>query len=173
MTLRQKGTLMTRPDLLPLVALGLLVTPVLSGPALAQTGFGRAQDVGQPVEVTADSLQVDQKTGLATFLGHVLIGQGEMRLSADKVTVTYAQGNAQKISKLNAQGNVTLASGQDAAEAQAADYDVASGNVVLKGDVLLTQSGNVLAGDTVTVNLASGTANASGRVRSVLQPGKN
>lgn len=160
---------MTRLGLLPSFALFLL----LAVPAAAQTGFGRAQDVGQPVEVTADALQVDQKTGLATFSGHVLIGQGEMRLSADTVAVTYAAGDKQKISKLNAKGNVTLVSGQDAAEAQAADYDVGSGNVVLKGDVLLTQSGNVLAGDTVTVNLASGTANASGRVRSVLQPGKN
>lgn len=158
---------MTRTGLMSCLALSFL----LAAPALAQTGFGRAQDVGQPVEVTADALQVDQQTGLATFSGHVLIGQGEMRLSADKVTVTYAAGDRQKISKLNAQGNVTLVSGADAAEAQAADYDVGSGNVVLKGDVLLTQSGNVLAGDTVTVNLASGTANASGRVRSVLQPG--
>lgn len=160
---------MTRLGLLPSFALFLL----LAVPAAAQAGFGRAQDVGQPVEVTADALQVDQKTGLATFSGHVLIGQGEMRLSADTVAVTYAPGDKQKISKLNAKGNVTLVSGQDAAEAQAADYDVGSGNVVLKGDVLLTQSGNVLAGDTVTVNLANGTANASGRVRSVLQPGKN
>lgn len=153
-----------------------LFQPLTAMPLAAQTastGFGAAQDVNAPVEVTADSLQVDQKTGLATFSGNVLIGQGGMRLSADRVTVTYAQGNAQKISALKAEGNVTLASGTDAAEAHAADYNVASGNVVLTGDVLLTQGANVLAGEKVTVNLASGTANASGRVRSVLQPGTN
>lgn len=146
----------------------------LSGAALAQaTGFGSAQDVDQPVEVTADSLRVDQKTGLATFSGNVLIGQGAMRLAADSVTVTYAEGNQSRITALHAEGNVTLASGQDAAEARSADYDVESGNVVLRGDVLLSQGGNVLAGETVTVNLETGTANASGRVRSVLQPGAN
>ncbi|MFT4012010.1 MAG: lipopolysaccharide transport periplasmic protein LptA [Paracoccus sp. (in: a-proteobacteria)] len=159
---------MTRPGLLPLL---LALALALATPALAQTGFGRAQDVGQPVEVTADSLQVNQATGLATFIGNVLIGQGEMRLAADRVTVTYAANNPQKISKLHAEGNVTLASGQDAAEAKAADYDVASGNVVLTGDVLLTQGASVLSGQSVTVNLASGTAQAQGRVRSVLQPG--
>lgn len=164
--LPQKGMMMTRVGLLP-----VLLTLALAVPALAQTGFGQAQDTGQPVEVTADSLQVDQTTGLATFVGNVLIGQGAMRLSADRVVVTYAANNPQKISKLHAEGGVTLASGQDAAEAQSADYDVASGNVVLKGDVLLTQGANVLSGQTVTVNLANGTANASGRVRSVLQPG--
>lgn len=163
-----KGNTMIR---LGLLSLALTLSTGLA--AAAQTGFGAAQNVDAPVEVTADALQVDQKTGLATFTGNVLIGQGDMRLSADRVTVTYAQGNAQKISKLKAEGNVTLASGKDAAEAAAADYDVASGNVVLTGDVLLTQGQNVLAGEKVTVNLATGTANASGRVRSVLQPGAN
>ena len=141
-------------------------------PALAQsTGFGRAQDTKLPVEVTAEQLSVDQKTGKATFSGKVLIGQGQMRLAADRVTVTYAQGNQSRISALHAEGNVTMVSGEDAAEARAADYDVESGNVILTGDVLLTQGGNVLAGEKVTVDLETGTANASGRVRSVLQPG--
>lgn len=159
---------MTRAGLLP-----FLLTLALAAPAAAQTGFGRAQDVGKQVEVTSDSLQVDQSTGLATFIGNVLIVQGDMRLAADRVVVTYAADNAKKISKLHAEGNVTMASGKDAAEARTADYDVASGNVVLRGDALLTQGGNVLSGQTVTVNLASGTANASGRVRSVLQPGSD
>ena len=104
------------------------------------------------------------------FTGNVLIGQGGMRLSADKVTVTYAQGNAQRISALKAEGNVTLSSGSDAAEARTADYNVERGTVILTGDVLLTQGANVLAGQTVTVDLATGTAQAQGRVRSVLQP---
>lgn len=153
--------------------LPVILSLALAGAAGAQatSGFGNAQDVKQPVEVTADALSVDQKTGRATFSGHVLIGQGAMRLSADSVTVTYAQGGSSRISALHAEGGVTLVSGEDAAEAKAADYDVESGNVVLTGDVLLTQGGNVLAGEKVTVNLATGTAQASGRVRSVLQPG--
>ncbi|WP_347265704.1 lipopolysaccharide transport periplasmic protein LptA [Paracoccus sp. (in: a-proteobacteria)] len=161
---------MIRPGQLLPVVLSLALT---GGAALAQNrGFGSAQDIGQPVEVTAETLAVDQKTGTAVFSGNVLIGQGEMRLSADRVSVTYAQGDQRRISALKAEGNVTLVSGGDAAEAGTADYDVESGHVVLSGDVLLTQGGNVLAGDRVTVDLASGTASASGRVRSVLQPGK-
>ena len=144
---------MTRLGLLPLI-----LWLALGQAALAQSsGFGNAQDVKQPVEVTADQLQVDQRTGLAVFTGNVLIGQGGMRLSADKVTVTYAQGNAQRISALKAEGNVTLSSGSDAAEARTADYNVERGTVILTGDVLLTQGANVLAGQTVTVDLATGT----------------
>ena len=111
--------------------------------------------------------------GVATFTGKVVIVQGQMRLAADRVTVTYAQGDKRRISAMHAEGNVTMVSGEDAAESRAADYDVESGNVVLTGDVLMTQTGNVVAGEKVVVNLATGTAQASGRVRSVLQPGTN
>lgn len=132
--------------------------------------FGQRADVKAPVEVTADSLSVDQASGLATFTGNVVIGQGAMRLAADKVTVTYAQGGQNRISALQATGNVTLVNGPDAAEAARADYNVDSGNVILTGDVVLTQGQNVLSGETVEVNLATGTANVAGRVRSVFQP---
>ena len=47
------------------------------------------QDTGLPVEVTADNLSVDQGDGTAVFTGNVLIGQGEMRLSAARVLVVY------------------------------------------------------------------------------------
>ena len=160
---------MIRPGLLMPMILSLALA---AAPALAQnTGFGNAQDTKLPVEVTSEQLSVDQKTGVATFTGKVVIVQGQMRLAADRVTVSYAQGDQSRISALRAEGNVTMVSGEDAAEARAADYDVESGNVILTGDVLLTQSGNVLAGEKVTVDLETGTANASGRVRSVLQPG--
>ena len=146
-----------------------------AGPAPAQgTAFGGMRaDLSAPVEVAADNLAVNQSDGSAVFTGNVVIGQGEMRLSAQKVTVIYAAGGQDRIRALRAEGGVTLVSGPDAAEAQAADYDVESGLVTLTGQVLLTQGGNVLAGDRVTVDLASGTARADGRVRSVLQPGRN
>ena len=160
---------MTRLGALTPVILSLALS---AGTAFAQatTGFGSAQDVKLPVEVTADQLSVDQKTGKATFSGKVLVGQGAMRLSADSVTVTYAAGGQQRISALLAEGNVTMVSGPDAAEAKQAIYDVASGNVTLIGDVLLTQGQNVMSGEHMVVNLSDGTAQMQGRVRSVLQP---
>lgn len=129
-------------------------------------------DTAAPVEVTADFLRVDQATGQAVFTGNVLIGQGEMRLSAATVTVIYAEGGQQRIKALDASGGVTLVSGEDAAEAAQAVYDVDSGQVVLTGDAIVTRGESVLAGDRIEVNLKDGTATVSGRVRSVLQPGQ-
>lgn len=151
----------------------LALTLALPAPVLAQNlAFGGMRaDLSAPVEVSADNLTVDQSDGSALFTGNVVIGQGEMRLSAEEVTVDYATGGQDRISRMTATGDVTLVSGPDAAEAQQAVYDVDAGTVLLTGDVLLTQGRNVLAGDRVTVDLATGSARVEGRVRSVLQPG--
>ena len=155
-----------------LIALALAAPAAL--PAMAQTTFGGMRaDVSAPVEVAADNLTVNQSDGSALFAGNVVIGQGEMRLSADEVSVQYATGDQQRISSLTATGNVTLVSGPDAAEAQQAVYDVEAGTVLLTGDVLLSQGQNVLSGERMTVDLATGAAQVQGRVRSVLQPGSN
>lgn len=159
-----------------LTLIATLAAPAaLALPAMAQdVAFGGMQaDTSAPVEIGADALSVDQGTGAATFTGNVVIGQGQMRLAADKVAVTYVQGDQRKIKSLHATGKVALVSGQDAAEAQDAVYDVESGNVKLSGDVIITQGTNVMSGETMNLNLKSGTAQVSGRVRTVLQPGSN
>lgn len=156
---------------LMIAALALLLP--LSAAAQTVAFGGVKADTGAPVEVSADALKVDQASGAATFTGNVVIGQGAMRLGAQSVTVEYATGGTSRINRLHATGKVTLVSGPDAAEADAAVYDVASGIVTLTGNVMLAQGGNVLSGNSMTVNLATGAANVEGRVRSVLQPGGN
>ncbi|SIT06447.1 lipopolysaccharide transport periplasmic protein LptA [Paracoccus saliphilus] len=153
----------------------IIALTLLASPAMAQEiGFGGLQaDVSAPVEVAADSLSVEQDNGRAVFTGNVVIGQGEMRLSAQEVTVEYADAKQSRIKSLHAKGKVTLVSGEDAAEAEEASYDVEAGNVTLIGDVVMTRGNNVLTGDQMQVDLATGTARVDGRVRSVLQPGGN
>jgi lipopolysaccharide export system protein LptA len=147
-----------------------------SVPAFAQgtnVAFGTIrQDTTAPVEVTADNLAVDQATGKAVFEGNVLIGQGELRLSAQRVEVVY-RSNSAGIASLEATGGVTLVSGADAAEASRADYNIDSGTIVMTGDVLLTQGPSVLTAQKMTVDLENGTARMSGRVKTILQTGSN
>jgi lipopolysaccharide export system protein LptA len=124
------------------------------------------------VEVTADALDVDQDGGSAVFTGNVVIGQGEMRLSAARVVVTYSQ-NQQGIERMEATGNVTLVSGPDAAEAQRADYNIDDGVIVMTGDVLLTRGQSALTSERMVVDLDTGEARMTGRVRTILQTGGN
>ena len=153
--------------------LALLVSIMAALPAGAQTvPFGGVQsDTSAPVEVAADNMVVNQSTGQAELTGNVLIAQGEMRLSADHVLVKYDTADKSRISTLDATGNVTLVQGADAAEAAHGVYEVSTGLVTLTGDVLVTQGENIMSGETIVVNLADGTAKASGRVRTTLQPG--
>ena len=157
-----------------LLAAALAAGVPLATPAAAQSvAFGQSADTDAPVQVEADSLKVNQTTGEATFTGNVVIGQGEMRLSAGEVTVVYAGEGNQRISSLRATGGVTLVNGPDAAEASEAAYDVEAGTVALSGDVVLTQGQNVLSGQQASIDLNSGAATVAGRVRTVLQPGAN
>lgn len=162
---------MLRSALRPAALALLLGAPAAAQPAATTAFGGITADIRAPVEVSADALSVDQTDGTATFTGNVVIGQGEMRLSADRVSVVYAEGDRRRIRSLEASGGVTLVSGEDAAEAAEARYDVESGTVTLTGDVIVTQGQNVLAGETMVVDLGDGTARVEGRVRSVLQPG--
>lgn len=130
----------------------------------------------QPVEITAESLSVDQTDGSAIFKGNVVIGQGEMRLNAQKVRVEYGrEGTPQdgKITKVFASGGVTLVSGSEAAEAQQADYDIENGVVIMIGSVIITQGRNAISAERARINLTTGQANLEGKVRTILQTGNN
>lgn len=147
---------------------------LLSQPINAQgtsIAFGSTrQDTQQPVEVEADSLSVNQANGTAIFSGNVLIGQGEMRLSAGRVQVYY-HGDTQRIKHLLASGGVTLVSGNDAAEGSEADYYIDSGLIVMRGDVLLVQGNNALTASKMTIDTKAGTARMEGRVKTILNTG--
>ncbi len=135
-----------------------------------------AFDTGQPVEVSADSLSVDQRTGQAVFDGNVLVVQGDVRMSAGRILVVYAQdanGNASGIDRLEADGGVTFVTATDAAEAQQAVYSVGDGMVTLSGEVLLTQGQNAISGERLVIDLSSGTGRMEGRVRTVFGAGGN
>jgi len=129
-------------------------------------------DPSLPVEVTADTLDVNQENGSAEFKGNVLVGQGEMRLSATRVLVIYNQEQS-GIERLEATGNVVLVNGPDAAQAQRADYTIDTGIIVMTGDVLLTQGQNALTSNKMTVNLITGTAQMVGRVKTILNSDQN
>ncbi len=144
-----------------------------AGIALAQgtnVGFGTVQpDPDAPVEVTADTLDLDQETGQAVFAGNVLVSQGLMRLTAPRLLVVYrSEGGIERLEATG--GGVILVSGEDAAEADRAEYTIDNGLVVMTGNVLLTQGPNVLTAQQMTVNLVTGTAQMNGRVKTILNP---
>lgn len=147
----------------------LALTPVAGTAQGLQLGFGKSeQDTGLPVEVTAESLSVNQSDGSAVFEGKVDISQGDMRMTADQVNVHYTDDN-QAIERLVATGNVLLVQGTDAAEADEAVYSIESGNVVMTGNVTVLQAATTISADKMILNLNNNTAQLVGRVKTVLK----
>lgn len=148
---------------------------VVGTAAFAQTNINLGAlnaDPSAPVEITADTLSVDQDSGTAVFEGNVVIGQGELRLSAGAVEVVY-NGDTGQISRLSASGGVTFVTDTEAAEASAANYDLEAGTLLLSGDVLLTQGASAISADTMRINLTTGAAQMDGRVRTIFVQGDN
>ncbi len=125
-----------------------------------------------PVEVTSETLNVNQEDGSAEFIGNVIVIQGEMRLTADRVLVIYNEERS-AIERMEATENVVLVSPPDAAEGDWAEYTIDSGVIEMKGNVLLTQGPSIISGDEMIANLTTGTATMSGRVKTILQQGGN
>lgn len=151
----------------------LLFTMPLAGQAQTNINLGGMEvDNTAAVEVTAESLSIDQANGTAIFVGDVIIAQGAMRLTAGRVEVIYGTDTSQ-IARLIASQDVTLVTAEEAAEAQNADYNVQTGILLMSGDVLLTQGASAIAANQMTINVTDGTATMDGRVRTTLQQGDN
>ncbi len=156
-----------------IVMAGGIARPLAAQGTAVELGALR-QDTTLPVEVGADRLAVDQSDGTAVFSGNVTITQGELKLTAGEVRVVYAEatdGGQGAIERLEATGGVTLVTSAEAAEAAEAVYSIASGEIVMTGDVVLTQGRNALSSQKLTVNFTDGTGVLEGGVRTTLQPG--
>lgn len=141
--------------------------------AQVEIGFGGvAHDSSQPVEVTSDSLEIDQDAGQAVFRGNVIVVQGDLRMSASEVQVLYAETDGtQSVQEVVATGGVLVTRGEDAAEGAQAQYGVESAMLTMTGDVLVTQGATAIAGDRLVVDMETGNGTVDGRVRTVLGNG--
>ena len=154
-----------------------ILAVLLPGLALAQAEVpfgGLEHDASLPVEITSDRLELDQAAGTAVFTGQVKVGQGTLRLAADRVEVFYDAESTEptgKVQRMVATGNVTLANGTEAAEADQAVYEVATGTIAMDGNVLLTQGQNALSSQRLDIDLNKGTGRLEGRVQTIFVPG--
>jgi len=152
----------------------LLLAPGIAVAQGTEVPFGGlSHDASLPLEITADNLELDQAAGTAIFTGTVKAGQGTLRMAADRMEVYYSDSSGSgtgAIERMQADGNVTLSNGTEAAESAAATYDVASGIIEMEGDVLLTQGANALSSERLRIDLNSGQGALEGRVRTIFVP---
>ena len=166
---------------------GILMAVAMAGAATAQEGEdgpfgGFRHDNTAPIEITSDSLEVQQANNVAIFEGEVVVGQGTLRLTAARVEVDYDEeqsgGSTGAIRRLRATGDVFLSNGSETAQGDWGEYDVETGIVLMGGSVVLAQGDNAVAGERLRIDMNTGvgrieggaTASSGGRVKSVFQP---
>ena len=157
-------------------SLKLFFSALLMIPALAS---GLPEDRQQPIQLEADRAQLDQNTGVSTYEGNVLITQGSMRLSGDKVIIYVKDGEFERMEAFGDPVKFRYKPAADKEEingsGQQAAYDVKSGTIVVNTNATFTQGGDKFIGDRVEYDLnqdlvkARGGGNG-GRVRFTIQP---
>ena len=157
---------------------GAMVTGLADAQTKGPFG-GFKHDSKAPIEIVADSLEVQQSANLAIFTGAVVAGQGTLRLTTDKLNVTYAaekvgstsNTDTGAIQHMRADGNVFLSNGSETAQGAWAEYDVAGGTVRMGGNVVLTQGSNAISGNSLLIDLNSGNSRIEGgRVKTIFAP---
>ncbi|MBI5582699.1 MAG: lipopolysaccharide transport periplasmic protein LptA [Deltaproteobacteria bacterium] len=171
---------------------GLLLVPLLCGsdlgaqekPALGSTN---------PIVVTADTLEADNKAKIATFAGNVVAKQAQEKetlfIYCQKLIVHYIdepekkggagrpadkKGSSQqnKIDKIIAAGQVKIVQGEDVATGENATFYNEDQKIILSGNPKVWQGKNLVKGEEITVwikeNRSLVTSKGANRVQAVI-----
>lgn len=161
---------------------GLLValaaTPGAAQKPAPQSGLAQSMTANrsQPVQIESTSLEVRDKSRIATFIGNVKMTQGDTVVQAKTLIVYYEDNSAstpapnakagpgiagpsggqQQIKRMEAKGNVIITQKEQTASGDNGLFDVKANTVTLTGNVVVTQGQNVLNGERMVVNLDTG-----------------
>jgi lipopolysaccharide export system protein LptA len=166
----------------------------VTGVPNAMQGFSQNRD--QPIQIEAASLEMRDKKKEATFSGNVKVVQGDTTMTAKSLVVFYdsapvpaanakstkpapiqaatpGPGGSSSIRRLEARGNVVVSQKDQVVTGETAVFDTRSNMITMLGGIVLTQGKNVLRGDRLMVDMATGVSRVesdSGRVQGLFQP---
>lgn len=161
---------------LMVAGIALLLSPVGAQAEDGDSAVGFKTNPDAPIEIEADTLEVEQNAQTATFIGNVVATQDTMRLRADRLIVTYAQKaegasssddgtGGTEITRIDAKSNVHVMSEDDqSASGDWALYMVADETITMGDSVVLRQGENVIRGQRLNIDLKTGQARVEGGV---------
>ena len=165
----------------------------MQGVPNAMQGFSQNRD--QPIQIEAASLEMRDKKKEATFAGNVKVIQGDTTMTSKTLVVFYdstsppaaapaansksaksapiqsatpGPGGSSSIRRLEAKGNVVVTQKDQVVTGETAVFDTKANMITMLGGIVLTQGKNVLRGDRLMVDMATGVSRVesdSGRVQ--------
>jgi len=137
-----------------------LVLLLLSGSLLALS-----DDRAQPIELEADSVDIDESAGMSVYQGDVLLRQGSIEIQADKITVHHkggkptlvvAEGRPVRFKQRPDDGKEDIIG-----QANRMEYRVDSEELIFSGKARITQGKDSFTSDRIVYD----------RVKSVVKAG--
>jgi len=109
-------------------------------------GFTTSKD---PIDITSDSLEADQKQSTVTFKGNVVAKQGDTTLYSNTLVIVYYP-DTKKLKEMIAIGNVQIVQLERRATSQKATFLQDENKAILEGDAVVREGENVIRGERVT-----------------------
>lgn len=136
----------------------LLLAGLAVGPAASQTSALKGHNSNAPVDWAADRIEVQDRSNRVILSGSVVAKQGQLTLSAGRITVAYSSTGGIDIHRMDATGGVTVRSPSETARGQIGIYDLDRKIITLIGGVSLVQKDAKVNGGRLTIDLDTGRA---------------
>ena len=137
---------------------------------LGPAGFAKSD---QPVKIESTTLEIRDKSRMATFSGNVKLTQGDTTVQCKTMIVYYEDNQAtaatkappkaagpnagqQQIKRVEAKGGVIVTQKDQTASGDNGLFDMKANTVTLTGNVVVTQGQNVVRGEKMVADLTTG-----------------
>ena len=154
-----------------LLIAGSLVAATTVAVAADPVSALKGHDSSAPVDVTADRIEVQDRSDRAIFAGNVHVKQASLSLDTERLTVAYSSGGGVQIRRLDASGGVTVRSPSETARGNFGIYDLDRKLITLVGAVQLNRGGSQISGSRLVIDLSTGRAVIDGGAPGVGQSG--
>ncbi|BAO43381.1 lipopolysaccharide transport periplasmic protein LptA [Thiolapillus brandeum] len=148
--------------------------------AFASAALALPSDKDAPVEIEADSADIDGATNTTTYRGKVRISQGSMELKADKVVITFKGRKPHILTATGTPAKFRQKPEQDkgwvTGQGRTIVYRINSEELVLTGNAVLTQNDDSFRSDRIVYDRvkarlkAGAAAQGSERVKVIIHP---
>jgi lipopolysaccharide export system protein LptA len=122
----------------------------------------------QEITVRSDSMRIEELKGVIQFMGNVVLTYQEAVLTCNTLVLLTENKSPSGVQRGIAEGNVVITHLEDRAEADRAEFDVASDQVDLTGSPKLIRDRNIISATKITYFLDSGIANFEGPVEATI-----
>ncbi|HEX3653159.1 MAG TPA: LptA/OstA family protein [Rhizomicrobium sp.] len=103
-----------------------------------------------PINVSSDNFVGDLATKIGTYIGNVLVIQGDMRMRADTMKVNVNQG---KPTRIEANGKVVVTAPNGTATGDNGVYELGPRTITMTGHVVLTKEKDVMRGTKLVMDM--------------------